>query len=904
MKIIPVSHDHLHRPHRLYLILLTFLLPTILLALASLLLYTQNSMGNYASLNRAFFQGSNKSDGSQRLYHLLINKTRYGIITAQENIALIDKKFVIGDRIVSLLHLDTKDYPYLATNKDNYIPDGYLNLGIVVDLSGRSASDGQSAITATQIAVDQINEAGGIKNFPVRLLIKDSAGNPQMAAATARYLVAGDKEINESISVAVPFNVAAKVPTNFSLRQSYVSAIIAPTTSNETIAVANAIEDKTLLFTYTANAEYLTLPPSHTTSTVFQIGPNNVMEGKAHALDLARSDYRKYFILGTGREEDRAQANSFKKWLKTLKPEVEFSGEFWQPTEDEDYSSVIDRVLAAQPQMVYSTLKGQALVNFTRQAVKTGFFNKVAFTASYDVGVLQELKRDMVPGVRAYFRAPFFTAKTPQIKDFVERYFSKTGLYPSDSAVLAYGAVKVWAQMAETAESLSVLDMMRRGAGLRFEFLVPDSYIRGYDRQSSFGSFIGETKWDDNYGFMTYDNVRYIPAENLWNSIEEIKKKKVWSPEVYFGVITDLTGEFGGQASESLNALQIATEQLNSDKGILGSPVKLIVRDSESNPQKAAEQTELLITSERLSVLFGPVSSSVAVSITEIAKKYAMPVIFHYANSERLTINRFNEQIIQIGPSTYIEGRLQAMDLARESYSSYYIIGPRIGTAYEESLAFKEWLKRLRPDVNFSGELWLPAGETDYSSVINTMLAAKPDLVYSLLTGDDLVRFTRQAINLKFFDNVAFTANYDVGVLQKLKQDMPSGIRAFSRAPFFASRDPRTAEFVKSYHTRTLIYPSDAAMLAYESFSYWVEILARREEITTQVSRVVGINFESPFGIRFIRVNDHQQNAGIFIGTTEWNDEYGFMVYRDIRYLAPESVWHSPIQIEALRNIP
>ncbi|MBI4287968.1 MAG: ABC transporter substrate-binding protein [Chloroflexi bacterium] len=750
-----------------------------------------------------------------------------------------------------------------------------MNLGMVVDLTGPLALAGKDAIAGAELAIEQLNEAGGIKEQRVRLLVRDAGG--AKAAAQAQSLVSDYQ----------------------------VSGIIAPLSSNDAYSIAQAVERRALVFTYVANAAYMTTE-WETPKSLFQIGPSDYMESKAQAVDLSGQKYGRYFVVGADTVESRARVSAFEEWLAKLQPGVTFLGAMWLSPGQHVYGAAIDKALAAQPDLVYSTLEGSDLEAFTRQAKARGFFERVAFTAPYDVGVLQSLKSDMVSGVRAYSRAPFFALSSAPAMAFVQRYWANTGKYPSDAAVLAYEAARVWAQVGASSDSLSWSDLLRVAEGMKFEFLMGSGYLRSLDHQSSLGSFVGYTQWSDTYGFMTYRGLKYLSADGLWRPEGEVKEIKERPPASKLAMVSDISKELASVVKDAGAAAELAVEEINRNGGLLARQVKLVQQDASDDAQRTAEKLEELIIGGGVSAVIGPVSNSTAAQVIGIAKVRDVAMFFSYANSERLTMKLYNEKVFQVGPSTYMTGRLQALALSEEKYTRYYLLGPRIGAAQEEANAFKEWMQKLRPDVRFVGEVWLPMATQDYAPAINTILAARPEMVYSNLQGEDLVRFTRQAKSQKFFEQVAFAASYDVGVLQELKGDMPSGVKTFARAPFFASDDPGLKQFVNQYRARTSLYPSDAAVLTYQSVMLWAFAVSNANSVTGyHISRFLGgRQYASLFGPRILRSVDHQENAGIFTGYTEWSNEYGFMVFRDTKYLPPETVWRSPGEVSAIRLAP
>lgn len=62
-------------------------------------------------------------------------------------------------------------------------------LACLVPMTGAEALVGQTALKAAQLAIDQINAAGGVKGFKVRLAVYDTRSDPQAAVAAAKKLL-------------------------------------------------------------------------------------------------------------------------------------------------------------------------------------------------------------------------------------------------------------------------------------------------------------------------------------------------------------------------------------------------------------------------------------------------------------------------------------------------------------------------------------------------------------------------------------------------------------------------------------------------------------------------------------------------------------------------------------------
>lgn len=63
-----------------------------------------------------------------------------------------------------------------------------IRIGFIGGLTGRSADLGESSRNGVQLAVQQVNQAGGIDGRQVELLVRDDANDPDTAAAAVREL--------------------------------------------------------------------------------------------------------------------------------------------------------------------------------------------------------------------------------------------------------------------------------------------------------------------------------------------------------------------------------------------------------------------------------------------------------------------------------------------------------------------------------------------------------------------------------------------------------------------------------------------------------------------------------------------------------------------------------------------
>lgn len=94
-----------------------------------------------------------------------------------------------------------------------------IKIGAVSCLTGSLSTFGVSSIQGARLAIEEINQAGGVLSEPVDLIVEDNASTPGEAATIARKFIAQDQVLailgdltSSSTMEAAPLAQAAKIP--------------------------------------------------------------------------------------------------------------------------------------------------------------------------------------------------------------------------------------------------------------------------------------------------------------------------------------------------------------------------------------------------------------------------------------------------------------------------------------------------------------------------------------------------------------------------------------------------------------------------------------------------------------------------------------------------------------------
>jgi len=370
------------------------------------------------------------------------------------------------------------------------------------------------------------------------------------------------------------------------------------------------------------------------------------------------------------------------------------------------------------------------------------------------------------------------------------------------------------------------------------------------------------------------------------------------------GWTADMPGVGATFYESQKKALDLFFEETNAAGGVLGKKLELIIRDSKLKPDVGATVARELILSERCEFLIGPTSSGVALAVTKVAKEYKKIVYFHTSNTEKLTTTDYQPYMFQVVPNTGIEGRGIAMFIAKSPYKRICFIGPDYAYGHTQWNSFKEYLKKVKPDVKILKAVWPKQGETNFAPYIPALMAQNPEVIYTNLWGGNLSSFIKQAKPYGLFKKASITSLYDLDLLRATGLDMPEGLLGYSRCPFYAVDTIDMKTFVKKYHDKYGQWPSDWACMAYDGMlALTAAIKKAKSAKSADVVKVLpGLRWNSLRGPRYIRDVDHQADVGIYVGYTKKDPKYkNFLVLKNVVEVPAPDVWMPVEKVKKLQ---
>jgi branched-chain amino acid transport system substrate-binding protein len=339
-----------------------------------------------------------------------------------------------------------------------------------------------------QLALEEINNAGGVMGKKIEVISRDDQGKPGEAVKVAEELVSKDKV---DLLMGTFFSHVGLAVTDFAKRNKVLFVAAEPLSDALVWAKGNR---------YT-----------------FRLRPSTYMQAAMLADKAAKLPAKRWATIAPNYAYGKDAVASFKKLLKAKNPDVQFVAEQWPALFKINAGAEIQALADAKPEAVYNVTFGGDLAKFVREGKLRGFFKNVSMVSllSGEPEYLDPLKAEAPEGwlVTGY---PWYDIKTPVHTQFVAAYQKKFNDYPRTGSVVGYNVMYSVYHLLKKAGTTDTEKMVDAMEGLSFDSIVGPIMYRKIDHQSTMGAYVGYTALKDGKGIMVKwkyaDGKDYLPS--------------------------------------------------------------------------------------------------------------------------------------------------------------------------------------------------------------------------------------------------------------------------------------------------------------------------------------------------------------------------------------------------------
>jgi branched-chain amino acid transport system substrate-binding protein len=227
-------------------------------------------------------------------------------------------------------------------------------IGVLLPMSGSGASYGVPASKGVELAVQEINAAGGVNGKQLEFILRDTQLKPAVAVAAAKELITKDN----------------------------VDVLMGAVSSGATGALSElALQEKKVLLAPISKAISLTRENLH--KYIFQSSAHTDVEGRTVASIVNKVGGKNVCVTGF----DYAYSHDlFDSVAQNLKDGAKVSATYNVKLGSKDFNALISQLMGDSCDTVVGAIWGGGFIAFVNQATPFGLFNQKKFIWAAEVG--------------------------------------------------------------------------------------------------------------------------------------------------------------------------------------------------------------------------------------------------------------------------------------------------------------------------------------------------------------------------------------------------------------------------------------------------------------------------------------------------------------------------------------
>lgn len=336
---------------------------------------------------------------------------------------------------------------------------------------------------------------------------------------------------------------------------------------------------------------------------------------------------------------------------------------------------------------------------------------------------------------------------------------------------------------------------------------------------------------------------------------------------IRIGVLTPLSGTYTVIGQQVKWGVELATKEINDAGGVLGRQIELIFEDSEANPSTAAQKAEKLFQVEKVDFLTGTVNSGATLAVGQVAERNDRLMATTVSFSSAITGAKCSPNVFRVNAHAGMQAAALAAWLKKAMPGSrVFYLGPD----YEMGRNTVAVFKQAATDAGFpdAGEVFAPLGNKDYSNFFGQIRAARPQVMYTSVAGNDTVRLFTQMQDyglmkgLQVVGAAGTVTPANIGAMGNAAEGFVTGV---GYSPLIDN--PANKRFVAAFRAHSVgtdpdLYGADS----YGLMHLYRQAVEQAKSVETAALRgaLEGLSWETPQGTKIMRAGDHQAQMDMY----------------------------------------
>ena len=301
------------------------------------------------------------------------------------------------------------------------------------------------------------------------------------------------------------------------------------------------------------------------------------------------------------------------------------------------------------------------------------------------------------------------------------------------------------------------------------------------------------------------------------------------------GAYLSLSGENTAFGTDTREGIELAVADVNKAGGIKKLPMKVLFEDDKSNANEANNKVLQLIDRDKVVALLGEVASARSRAGGIVANKKKIPMI---------TPSSTNPDVTKVGPFVFrvcftddVQGQMGAEFVINKLNKKKIAILFASDDLYSSGLAkeFRDYAKKIGGEIVI--EKSFLQKETNFTTYINEIKDAKPEIIYAPIYYAAMVPIARQAKAVGIKGNMFVGGDgWDADELLKDAGDELEGAY-FTNHYAPGVPWPNAQKFLTQYTERFKRSPTSLAAMGYDAAMLLADAIGRAKSDTPESIR-------------------------------------------------------------------
>ncbi|MGP9831023.1 ABC transporter substrate-binding protein [Marinobacter sp. NSM] len=347
----------------------------------------------------------------------------------------------------------------------------------------------------------------------------------------------------------------------------------------------------------------------------------------------------------------------------------------------------------------------------------------------------------------------------------------------------------------------------------------------------------------------------------------------VYAETLRIGLNYPQTGRYKDQGLQQRLGAYLAVDEINRAGGVLGQPLELVIRNSQGEPDQGAKNTAELIDREGVQMVFGGVSSAVAISSGKAARDRNRLYFGTLTYSNATTGSEGHSHMFREPYNAWMTAKALSQYLNRHhSDQNYFYITADYtwGWSVEESV--RKFSNTEDTERHKGVKTPFPrALITDFRVALEQAAESDAEVFMLVLFGDDMVRALNTAYEMGLTKRMQVVVpNLTLGMARQVGPTIMEGV--VGAAPWvwnlpYENNYQRGKDFVEAFSSRYEMRPSSSAASAYSIVYQYKAAVERAGTTNTRavIRELEGHRYSFLKDEQYWRAFDHQNVQTVYV---------------------------------------